>query len=593
VAWRRFVRPAARLTQLPGGDASARAQLLSGLVADPGGVARDWRYDYTAPDGITGISDVAIGLVPDAITATLPGGWADELRTSLPAGPALPDILASADLFGRVDAAEVSSEIAKTIGAQLLARTLAAAPAAADERDPSQLLIAASQAGQLNSLLSAAAQVTDVVVLPDAVVKRLGLAAYQRHTGQPLPVKINDLLAYINRIRAECERAGLSAEFGAHGDQGEQLRAALNTAFDAGSFIEGLGQIGRGLVAPGGLVDIDRDPLQIAQHRLLAELNPAVTVTARITGRLSGPTSALPSWLRPDWFIGGLVEPIMAAPHFHIPMALRLYEYDKEWLMPGVAALKPHQAVTLLETNNIFVEAFLLGLNTEMANELLWRGYPTDRRGTYFSSFWRRVDDLRSEIHLFDNAELGGHVVAALGKKIVLFVRGDLVRRYPAVVAHAMIQKDLDQNGVPSFEAPTAAGAIETLFQVPLAPDILLVGFDLTPEQVLDPAHNIWFTLSENPTEPRFGLDEPRPADDPDPPEPVPHATRNALDWADPALAGGLFLQPNSWLPGRVDPTLSNYATDAARFAHIVFQLPSRAAYRGRDLIAQIQAAGP
>ena len=114
----------------------------------------------------------------------------------------------------------------------------------------------------------------------------------------------------------------------------------------------------------------------------------------------------------------------------------------------------------------------------------------------------------------------------------------------------------------------------------------------LKPEEVEGTA-NIWFTLSENPTEPRFGLDEPRAASDPGPPEPVPHQTRNALDWADPDLSRGPFLLPNTWLANRVVPDLHDYATDAARFAHIAFQLPARAAYRGRDLIAQIKAAGP
>ena len=38
----------------------------------------------------------------------------------------------------------------------------------------------------------------------------------------------------------------------------------------------------------------------------------------------------------------------------------------------------------VLETNPKFVEAFMVGLNTEMSHELLWRGFPTDQRGTYF-----------------------------------------------------------------------------------------------------------------------------------------------------------------------------------------------------------------
>ena len=30
----------------------------------------------------------------------------------------------------------------------------------------------------------------------------------------------------------------------------------------------------------------------------------------------------------------------------------------------------------------------MCGLNHEFAGELLWRGYPTDKRGSYFRQFW-------------------------------------------------------------------------------------------------------------------------------------------------------------------------------------------------------------
>ena len=41
-----------------------------------------------------------------------------------------------------------------------------------------------------------------------------------------------------------------------------------------------------------------------------------------------------------------------------------------------------------LRTNRAFVEAYMIGLNVEMARELLWRGFPTDQQGTYFRNFW-------------------------------------------------------------------------------------------------------------------------------------------------------------------------------------------------------------
>ena len=48
-----------------------------------------------------------------------------------------------------------------------------------------------------------------------------------------------------------------------------------------------------------------------------------------------------------------------------------------------------------LKTNRRFMEAYMVGLNVEMGRELLWRGFPTDQRGTYFDHFWgvRRAGD--------------------------------------------------------------------------------------------------------------------------------------------------------------------------------------------------------
>ena len=63
--------------------------------------------------------------------------------------------------------------MARAVAPALLAKALASAPAP-DERDPDQLLIAASQAGLLQNLLAVSAQVGDSVTLPEEVVRRLG-----------------------------------------------------------------------------------------------------------------------------------------------------------------------------------------------------------------------------------------------------------------------------------------------------------------------------------------------------------------------------------------------------------------------------------
>ena len=106
---------------------------------------------------------------------------------------------------------------------------------------------------------------------------------------------------------------------------------------------------------------------------------------------------------------------------------------------------------TLLQTNSRFVEAYLVGLNHEMARELLWRGYPTDQRGTCFASFWTGADELVADLHqaAWRHGALGSHVRPELDGQIVFMVRGDLVRRYPGVVAHAVLEHSVDAEGLP------------------------------------------------------------------------------------------------------------------------------------------------
>src|SRR6185295_9105659 len=77
----------------------------------------------------------------------------------------------------------------------------------------------------------------------------------------------------------------------------------------------------------------------------------------------------------------------MAYPVFDIPSNRPLADLSAELLIPNVNRIE-NNSVTLLETNQKFVEAYLVGLNHEFARELLWREYPTDQRGSYFRQFW-------------------------------------------------------------------------------------------------------------------------------------------------------------------------------------------------------------
>ena len=115
--------------------------------------------------------------------------------------------------------------------------------------------------------------------------------------------------------------------------------------------------------------------------------------------------------------------------------------YNREWLVPGLGTIDKPDFVTLLVTNPVYTEALLVGLSDEMGRELLWRGYDTDQRGTYFFRFWDAFnDELAAPIHAFGSTALGTHLGgASAGSRVVLVIRGELLRRYPdAIIAAAL-----------------------------------------------------------------------------------------------------------------------------------------------------------
>src|SRR4029450_5424590 len=67
---------------------------------------------------------------------------------------------------------------------------------------------------------------------------------------------------------------------------------------------------------------------------------------------------------------------------------------DVELFLPNIDLIAQN-SITLIETNQKFIEAYMVGLNHEFARELLWRESPTDQRGSYFRQFW----DVRSVIN--------------------------------------------------------------------------------------------------------------------------------------------------------------------------------------------------
>lgn len=98
-------------------------------------------------------------------------------------------------------------------------------------------------------------------------------------------------------------------------------------------------------------------------------------------------------------------------PQFYTPMYEYLRDQHKEFLLPALSELESN-TVAMLKTNPRFIEAFMVGLNHEMASELRWRGYPVSLNATFFRKFWDTtaysVDDNEFDQFLGDDDKRSG-----------------------------------------------------------------------------------------------------------------------------------------------------------------------------------------
>lgn len=234
---------------------------------------------------------------------------------------------------------------------------------------------------------------------------------------------------------------------------------------------------------------------------------------------------------------------VMAYPSIDLPMYQSLLGLSVDCFVPNLGLIPP-DTVTLLDTDQEFIEAFMVGLNHELARELLWREYPTDQRGTPFRQFWdpRPAASPESESpaarreRLYDipplhtwkgDSALGSHdhrekVPGTQENELVLVIRGELLKKYPntAVYAHRARWNPSNENPDPRLERepvtprdperPTEDEIRLPIYEAKVEPDIFLLGFDLTAAEAKGDAEDPgwFFVLKERPGEPRFGADD-------------------------------------------------------------------------------------
>jgi hypothetical protein len=311
----------------------------------------------------------------------------------------------------------------------------------------------------------------------------------------------------------------------------------------------------------------------------------------------------------------------MTYPDFDDPMYEKLRDVSSELLLPNLELIPPN-TLTLLETNPAFIEAYLVGLNCELGKELLWREYPTDRRGSYFRQFWdvrgiiapaggttpAEVAELGRDITRLDEwssrSSLGSHrnPRRPAAEQVVLAVRGDLLKKYPNTLIYAQkAHLGRDERGQALPEPVVSEIASEDdvrreikfpVFKAAVDPDVRFFGFDLSAEQArgdLDASAESddwgwYFVIQQLPGEPRFGMDVAfAPDDDP----------RTPISWDD--VAWTLLpeeqrfidtnVRPNPFTPAGPGESISQWGTDSAHMASILFQRPVMILVHAKEML--------
>ena len=388
----------------------------------------------------------------------------------------------------------------------------------------------------------------------------------------------------------------------------------------------------------------------------VAVVQPQRTIPTRVfTGIFVPPRIRDDQILPPNQFF---IEP-MAYPVIDQPMYEPLAKLSSELFLPNINLIEMN-SITLLENNQRFIESYMVGLNHEFERELLWREFPTDQRGSTFRQFWdvrsffnpgnldneqlkEKLRDI-TPLHTWakdttqdpdlEKLKLGAHDNRQEGpvtrKRLVLVIRGELLKRYPTAVIYAhracwqrKIVNNADVNLTPCLRSgpidntqerrlipldpveednPPRSKVQTPLFEAKVDPDIYFFGFDLTVEEAIggtgeDPNDDPgwFFVIKERPGEPRFGLDSTKASQ---------LNVWNDLSWEDiPLQAPGNYLEISTsppafplLPPGAVDEEKAvqhgddlkvswSHDMSSAELAYILWQAPVLVAVHASEML--------
>ncbi len=301
-------------------------------------------------------------------------------------------------------------------------------------------------------------------------------------------------------------------------------------------------------------------------------LHPETTVKDRII-----PLLILPPGFA--WSPGDPLQQVVIGPSIAKAMYEPLVKISSEAFLPGLGTV-PENTVAVLITNPRFVEAYMVGVNHEMSKLLMFNGYPTDPRYTYFQQFWDKSispagqnaqPDINPILFWPTGNDLGqnGENPASDQNNLVLMIYGKLLRRYPDTIVFAAHINVKDEKRTISSDEH------HPVFRCSLPPDITLLGFDITKPEVLatptDPSDlGFYFVIQQPPSSPEFGLEQD--------------------DWINLALSSSGYINvkasaQNHNLPQPPDGVTAAWGNSSGDMAAITYRERIQVAYKATPLI--------
>lgn len=354
-----------------------------------------------------------------------------------------------------------------------------------------------------------------------------------------------------------------------------------------------------------------------AYTKLMAATDPRVAYPKQLAALVNFTFN--PGWLLQFEHL----VPAMAYPDFEDPMYEKLRDISSELLIPNLTLIPPN-TISLLVTNPEFIESYMVGLNHEFGKELLWRGYPTDERGSYFRQFWdvkgiiapdagltqQQITEKYKDITPLDKwtgaSHLGDHNNRGPQdkKNVVLVVRGELFKKYPSTIVYAQKAHIGTTNGVPDPNADPVIAPVATatdmaneirfpIFKADIDPDLKFFGFELTIDEARGaenprlPADDwgYYFIIQQIPGDPTYGMDIHYDPDD------AAHISWDDLSWEkyDPSkLFIDTTVKPNSGFHPQAPDNINQWGVNSANMAYILYQKPVMIAVHAKEMLGNV-----